>query len=64
MVYCLRMVQKKVVLGLAVLLIAAVGTFLGVFYGLRGNHTPVVTERSFAHAAVAADAGPCSQVGR
>ncbi|KAB5543712.1 hypothetical protein PHYPO_G00082680 [Pangasianodon hypophthalmus] len=58
------MVQKSVVVGLAVLLIAAVGTFLGVFFGYRGNLSPVVIERSYQHAAVAADAGPCSEVGR
>ncbi|KAF4081808.1 hypothetical protein AMELA_G00144570 [Ameiurus melas] len=59
------MVRKSVVVGLAVLLIAAVGTFLGVFFGYKGKQlSSVVTEKSYAHAAVAADAGPCSEVGR
>lgn len=52
------------VVGLTVLLIAAVGTFLGVFFGYKGKVSSVVTEKTYAHAAVAADAGPCSEVGR
>lgn len=58
------MVQKSVVLALAVLLIVSVGTFLGVFFGYQGKLPPVVTETSYAHAAVAADAGTCSEIGR
>lgn len=58
------MVQKTVVFALTVLLIASVGTFVGVFFGLRSKLSPVDTERSYSHAAVAADAGPCSEVGR
>ncbi|XP_053542829.1 glutathione hydrolase 1 proenzyme isoform X2 [Ictalurus punctatus] len=58
------MVRKSVVVGLTVLLIAAVGTFLGVFFGYKGKVSSVVTEKTYAHAAVAADAGPCSEVGR
>ncbi|KAF5892021.1 gamma-glutamyltranspeptidase 1-like [Clarias magur] len=57
------MVQKSVVVGLAVLLIGAVGIFLGVFFGYRGTFSPVVSEKSYKQAAVAADAGPCSEVG-
>ncbi|KAK3550143.1 hypothetical protein QTP86_021080 [Hemibagrus guttatus] len=58
------MVQKSVVISLALLLIASVATFLGVFFGYRGKHSSVSTERSYTYAAVAADAGPCSEVGR
>lgn len=58
------MVQKSVVVSLALLLIASVATFLGVFFGYRGKPSAVNTERSYTHAAVAADAGPCSEVGR
>lgn len=58
------MIHKSVVVALAVLLIASVGTFLGVFFGYRGKGLPVVSESSYTHAAVAADAGPCSEVGR
>lgn len=64
MVFCIRMVQKSVVVALAVLLIASFGTFLGVFFGYRGKLSSVISERSYKHAAVAADAGPCSEVGR
>ncbi|KAK3522102.1 hypothetical protein QTP70_025265, partial [Hemibagrus guttatus] len=60
----IRMVQKSVVISLALLLIASVATFLGVFFGYRGKHSSVSTERSYTYAAVAADAGPCSEVGR
>lgn len=57
------MVQKSVVVAWAVLLIASVGTFLGVFFGYRGKLSSV-SERSYTNAAVAADAGPCSEIGR
>lgn len=63
-VFCIRMVQKSVVVALAVLLIASVGTFLGVFFGYRGKLSSVVSERSYTNASVAADAGPCSEIGR
>ncbi|XP_062870399.1 glutathione hydrolase 1 proenzyme [Trichomycterus rosablanca] len=58
------MVQKSVVFGLVVLLLAAVGTFVGVFFGTSGKKTPTVTETWYRRAAVAADAGPCSEIGR
>ncbi|TSM12567.1 Glutathione hydrolase 1 proenzyme [Bagarius yarrelli] len=58
------MVQKMVVVSLAVLLITSAATFLGVFFGYKGKSLPVVTGGSYARAAVAADAGPCSVIGR
>ncbi|XP_060764333.1 glutathione hydrolase 1 proenzyme [Neoarius graeffei] len=57
------MVQKSVVLSLLLLLIVAVATFLGVFFGYKRNLSPEVSEAWYTHAAVAADAGPCSKVG-
>ncbi|XP_030624123.1 glutathione hydrolase 1 proenzyme [Chanos chanos] len=56
------MVQKSVVVGLLVLLVAAVGTFVGVFFGVSRRSPP--QEGYFTRAAVAADAGPCSEIGR
>uniref|UniRef100_A0AAR2L9G7 Glutathione hydrolase n=1 Tax=Pygocentrus nattereri TaxID=42514 RepID=A0AAR2L9G7_PYGNA len=58
------MVQRSVVVGLLVLLLAAVGTFLGVFFGVKGNQPTTIPEGSYARAAVAADAGQCSEIGR
>lgn len=55
-----KMVNKTIVLALALLLVAAVATFLGVFYGIGMREHDSVGMR----AAVAADAGPCSVVGR
>ena len=57
------MVSKTVVLALAVLLVAALSTFLGVFFGVKdGGGGP--SKWVFSSAAVAADAGPCSVIGR
>lgn len=55
-----NMVNKTIVLALALLLVAAVATFLGVFFGIgrRGD------DKQGMSAAVAADAGPCSEVGK
>lgn len=53
-----NMVNKTIVLALALLLVAALATFLGVFFGIGKRD-----ERGI-RAAVAADAGPCSEVGR
>lgn len=55
-----KMVNKTIVLALALLLVAAVATFLGVFYGIGMREHDSVGMR----AVVAADAGPCSVVGR
>lgn len=46
------------ILALAMLLVASVATFVGVFYGVGR------TKHEFLRAAVAADAGICSEVGR
>lgn len=45
-----------------VLLVAAVGTFVGVFFGVENRASS--NGRSYSKAAVAADAGPCSEIGR
>lgn len=55
------MVNKTIVLALALLLVAAVATFLGVFYGVGMKEH---NDEWLYSAAVAADAGPCSAVGR
>lgn len=57
-----KMVRKSIVVGLLVLLVAAVGTFVGVFFGI-GKRTKQ-DEKAFFKAAVAADAGTCSEIGR
>ncbi|XP_028273852.1 glutathione hydrolase 1 proenzyme [Parambassis ranga] len=54
------MVNKTIIVALAVLLLACVATFVGVFFGV-GKSKP---EPRYFEAAVAADAGPCSEVGR
>nr|XP_046231811.1 glutathione hydrolase 1 proenzyme [Scatophagus argus] len=56
------MVNKTIVVALTVLLLASVCTFVGVFFGVerRGRQG----EHVYLKAAVAADAGPCSEVGR
>lgn len=52
------MSAKTAVVALLLLILAAVGTFLGVYFGVgRKQHD------GFYRAAVAADAGPCSDVG-
>lgn len=52
------MVTKTVSVALALLLLASAATFVGVFFGVRRRET------GYLKAAVAADAGPCSEVGR
>ncbi|CAL8277589.1 unnamed protein product [Merluccius merluccius] len=56
------MASKAVAAALAVLLVAAVATFLGVYFGVNISHPP--GEQFFSSAAVASDAGPCSDIGR
>lgn len=56
-----NMVNKTIVLALALLLVAAVATFLGVFFGVGMKEHNTMEGLK---AAVAADAGPCSVVGR
>lgn len=55
------MAKKTIILALALLLVAAVATFVGVFFGI-GARKP--NNHIYQKAAVAADAGPCSEVGR
>ena len=52
------MVNKTIILAVAVLLVAAVCTFVGVYFGVEKQ------DQRFFRAAVAADAGPCSDIGR
>lgn len=59
-----KMVGKSLIAGLVVLLVAAVSLFLGVFMGLGKKNTPPPSDHFFSKAAVAADAGKCSEVGR
>ena len=56
------MTKKTVSLALTALLLVSVATFLGVFYGVGKRKIPA--EHVYQKAAVAADAGPCSEVGR
>ncbi|XP_069003236.1 glutathione hydrolase 1 proenzyme [Embiotoca jacksoni] len=51
------MVKKTIIIALAMLLLASVATFVGVYFG-------VGRRKSYLKAAVAADAGMCSEVGR
>lgn len=55
----LKMVNKTVIVALMLLILAAACTFVGVYFGVgKQKHS------QFFKAAVAADAGPCSVVGR
>ncbi|XP_044030191.1 glutathione hydrolase 1 proenzyme [Siniperca chuatsi] len=56
------MVTKTIIVALALLLLASVATFVGVFFGVERRKQP--SEQVYLKAAVAADAGPCSVVGR
>uniref|UniRef100_A0A8C2H0F5 Glutathione hydrolase n=1 Tax=Cyprinus carpio TaxID=7962 RepID=A0A8C2H0F5_CYPCA len=60
------MVQKSTVVGLTLLLLAAIGTFLAVFFSVQGKKTSSEPEpeNGYFKAAVAADAGTCSEIGR
>lgn len=59
-----KMVGRSVIAGLVVLLVAAVSLFLGVFMGLGKKNTAAPMDHFYSKAAVAADAGKCSEVGR
>ncbi|KAK9532614.1 hypothetical protein VZT92_009989 [Zoarces viviparus] len=56
------MVNKTIIAALMLLLLAAVSIFVGVFFGVGRRKHP--SEQVYLKAAVAADAGPCSEVGR
>ncbi|CAL8247462.1 unnamed protein product [Merluccius merluccius] len=58
------MVRKSLVAGLVVVLVAAVGLFLGVLLGMGKRNSAAPTDHFYSKAAVAADAGTCSEVGR
>uniref|UniRef100_W5MCC1 Glutathione hydrolase n=2 Tax=Lepisosteus oculatus TaxID=7918 RepID=W5MCC1_LEPOC len=59
---CRKMKRKSVVVGVVVLLLAVLCIFLGIFYGLDSRAPP--KEGYYTRAAVAADAGKCSEIGR
>ncbi|XP_029940948.1 glutathione hydrolase 1 proenzyme [Salarias fasciatus] len=56
------MAKKTVIVALGLLLIAAVATFVGVYFGVGSQKQP--SKQVYRKAAVAADAGTCSEVGR
>uniref|UniRef100_A0A3P9LL77 Glutathione hydrolase n=1 Tax=Oryzias latipes TaxID=8090 RepID=A0A3P9LL77_ORYLA len=58
------MVGKSLIAGVVVLLVAAVSLFLGVFMAFGKKNTPPPSDHFYSKAAVAADAGKCSEVGR
>uniref|UniRef100_A0A672MMV3 Glutathione hydrolase n=1 Tax=Sinocyclocheilus grahami TaxID=75366 RepID=A0A672MMV3_SINGR len=58
------MVKKSLVAGLVVLLVAALGFFLGVYLVIGNKRLTVSSDHFYLKAAVAADAGKCSEVGR
>lgn len=55
------MAKKTIIVALTLLLLACVATFVGVFFGVGGRKPSVVVTFK---AAVAADAGRCSEIGR
>ncbi|XP_030598078.1 glutathione hydrolase 1 proenzyme [Archocentrus centrarchus] len=56
------MSKKKITAGLAALLLGSAVTFVGVYFGV--GRREAAHERWYSKAAVAADAGPCSEIGR
>ncbi|XP_051509267.1 glutathione hydrolase 1 proenzyme-like [Myxocyprinus asiaticus] len=59
-----KMVKKSLVAGLVALLVAAVGFLLGIFLGIANKRFTAPSDHFYSKAAVAADAGKCSEVGR
>jgi len=58
------MVRKALIAGLVVVLVAAAGLFLGALLGMGKRDHNAPTDHLYPRAAVAADAGTCSEVGR
>ncbi|KAF6716532.1 Gamma-glutamyltranspeptidase 1 [Oryzias melastigma] len=56
------MVKKTVLIALAALLLVSVAVFVGVFFGVKRKSA--TDKQIYLKAAVAADAGPCSEIGR
>lgn len=56
------MVKKTVTIALAALVLSSVAVFVGVFFGVRRKSS--ADGQIYLKAAVAADAGPCSEIGR
>ncbi|XP_036434066.1 glutathione hydrolase 1 proenzyme-like [Colossoma macropomum] len=59
-----NMVKKSLVAGLVLLLVAALGFFLAVFLVVGNKRPPSPSNHFYSKAAVAADAGKCSEIGR
>ncbi|XP_072537273.1 gamma-glutamyltransferase 1a [Salminus brasiliensis] len=59
-----NMVKKSLVAGLVLLLVAALGFFMAVFLGVGNKRPPSPSDHFYSKAAVAADAGKCSEIGR
>lgn len=59
---CRKMVAKSLIAALAVVLVAAISLLL--FMGMAARNAPLPSDHFYSKAAVAADAGKCSEVGR
>lgn len=59
---CRKMVAKSLIAALAVVLVATISLLL--FLGMAARNTPQPSDHFYSKAAVAADAGKCSEVGR
>ncbi|KAL6456216.1 hypothetical protein MHYP_G00347580 [Metynnis hypsauchen] len=59
-----NMVKKSLVAGLVLLLVAALGFFLAVFLVVGNKRPSSPSNHFYSKAAVAADAGKCSEIGR
>ena len=59
-----RMVRKSLVAGLLAVLVMAAGLLLGLLLGTGKRERTAPTDHFYSKAAVAADAGTCSEVGR
>lgn len=59
---CRKMVAKSLIAALAVVLVAAISLLL--FMSIGARNTPPPSDHFYSKAAVAADAGKCSEVGR
>ncbi|CAL8294851.1 gamma-glutamyltransferase 1a [Gadus morhua] len=59
-----RMVRKSLVAGLLAVLVMAAGLLLGLLLGMGKRERTAPNDHFYSKAAVAADAGTCSEVGR
>ena len=58
------MVRKSLVAGLLAVLVMAAGLLLGLLLGMGKRERTAPNDHFYSKAAVAADAGTCSEVGR